>query len=196
MINKERVVEILKETKVLQEGHFLLTSGKHSNKYMQCARILEYPEYTVELSTILADAFKNDNVDVVIGPATGGIILSYEVARQLGVRNLFAERENGKMTLRRGFKVPKGARVLVVEDVITTGGSVKEVIDIVKEQGGQIVGVAVLIDRSNGNIDFGCKLQSVYLTEVISYDPEECPICKEGNISLVKPGSQSINQNR
>ena len=193
MINKERVVEILKETKVLQEGHFLLTSGKHSNKYMQCARILEYPEYTVELSSILADVFKNDNVDVVIGPATGGIILSYEVARQLGVRNLFAERENGKMTLRRGFKIPKGARVLVAEDVITTGGSVQEVIDIVKEQGGKVAGVAVLVDRTNGNIDFGCRLQSVYSTEVISYAPEECPMCKEGKNSLVKPGSRSIN---
>lgn len=193
MMDKERVVEILKETKVLQEGHFLLTSGKHSNQYMQCARILEYPDYTVELCSVLVDAFKNDKVDLVIGPATGGIILSYEIARQLGVRNLFAERENGKMTLRRGFKVPKGARVLVAEDVITTGGSVEEVIDIVKEQGGEVVGVAVLVDRTNGHIDFGCKFQSVYSTEVVSYDSEECPMCKEGDIALVKPGSRSIN---
>lgn len=190
MISKERIEEILKETNVLQEGHFLLTSGKHSNKYMQCARILEHPNYTVELCSILANAYKDNNVDIVIGPATGGILFAYEIARQLGVRNLFAERENGKMTLRRGFKVPKGARVLVAEDVITTGGSVKEVIDIVKSQGGQVIGVAVLVDRSNGKIDFGCKLESVYSTEVLSYDPTECPICKDGNLPLVKPGSR------
>jgi len=194
MINKDRIEEILKETNVLQEGHFLLTSGRHSDKYMQCARILEYPNYTQELSSVLKDSFKDDNVDVVIGPATGGIIFSYEIARQLGVRNLFAERENGKMTLRRGFKVPNGAKVLVAEDVITTGGSVQEVIDIVKEQGGEVVGVAVLVDRSNGKIDFGCKLVSVYATEVISYTPEECPICKEGAKPLVKPGSRTLKQ--
>lgn len=191
---REDIEKILKETNVLQEGHFLLTSGKHSDKYMQCARILEYPEYTVKLSTVLADAFRNDSVDIVIGPATGGIIFSYEIARQLGVRNLFAERENWKMTLRRGFEIPKGSRVLVAEDVITTGGSVQEVIDIVKEQGGKVVGVAVLIDRTNGNIDFGCKMVSVYATEVLSYEPEECPICKDGDIHLVKPGSRDIEK--
>lgn len=192
MIDRDRIEEILKETHVLQEGHFLLTSGKHSDRYMQCARILEYPNYTVELSGVLAEAYRDDQVDLVIGPATGGIIFSYEIARQLGVKNLFAERENGKMTLRRGFQIPKGARVLVAEDVITTGGSVKEVIDIVKDQGAEVVGVAVLIDRTNGKIDFGCKLVSVYATEVVSYNPDQCPICKAGNIALVKPGSRVI----
>jgi orotate phosphoribosyltransferase len=187
---QERAEEIFKEIEVLQEGHFLYTSGRHGSTYMQCARVLEYPNYTVELSTYLADAFKDDKIDLVIGPAMGGIIFAYEIARQLGVKNLFTEREDGKMTLRRGYQIPKGARVLVAEDVITTGGSVREVIDIVKEQGGQLAGVAILVDRTNGKIDFGCKMKSVYSAEIVSYDPQDCPICKEENIPLVKPGSR------
>ncbi|WFA08164.1 orotate phosphoribosyltransferase [Tissierella sp. Yu-01] len=190
MINRERVEEILKEIDVLQEGHFLLTSGRHSNEYMQCARILEYPEFTAELSSIIFEVFKDDKIDVVIGPAMGGVIFAYELARQLGVKNLFAEREDGKMILRRGFSMPKGARVLIAEDVITTGGSVREVMEIIEEQGAKLVGVAVLIDRSNGKIDFGCKLQAAYTTEVVSYEPEACPICKEAKIPLIKPGSR------
>ena len=192
MVTRDRVEEILREINVLQEGHFLLTSGKHSNQYMQCARILEYPEYTVELSSIIVEAFKDNNIDVVIGPAMGGVIFSYEVARQLGVKNLFAEREDGKMTLRRNFSIPKGARVLIAEDVITTGGSVREVMEIVKGHEAELVGVAVLVDRSNGTIDFGCKLQAAYTTEVIAYDADECPICKDGKIELVKPGSRKL----
>lgn len=193
MINRERVEEILREIGVLQVGHFLLTSGRHSSQYMQCARILEYPEYTAELSSIIFEAFRDDHIDVVIGPAMGGVIFSYEVARQLGVKNLFAEREDGKMTLRRGFSIPKGARVLIAEDVITTGGSVREVMDIVKAHEAEIVGVAVLVDRSNGKLDFGCKLQAAYNTEVISYEAEECPLCKEG-IPFIKPGSRKASK--
>ncbi len=192
MIGRDRVEEILMEIGVLQEGHFLLTSGKHSGQYMQCARILEYPEYTAELSSIIFEAFRDDRIDVVIGPAMGGVIFSYEVARQLGVKNLFAEREDGKMTLRRGFSIPKGARVLIAEDVITTGGSVREVMEIVKAHEAELVGVAILVDRSNGTLDFGCKLQAAYTTEVISYEENECPICKEGKIELVKPGSRKV----
>lgn len=192
MSTQKRAEEILKEIHVLQEGHFLLTSGRHSNQYMQCARILEYPEYTMELSSFIVQEFKDDNIDVVVGPAMGGIIFAYEIARQLGVKNLFAEREDGKMTLRRGFKVPKGARVLIAEDVITTGGSVREVMEIVEEQGGEVVGVALLVDRTNGRVDFGCKLRAAYTAEVVSYEAEFCPICKEGNIPLIKPGSRKI----
>ena len=192
MSTQKRAEEILKEIQVLQEGHFLLTSGRHSNQYMQCARILEYPEYTVELSSFIAEEFKYDKIDVVVGPAMGGIIFAYEIARQLGVKNLFAEREDGKMTLRRGFKVPKGARVLIAEDVITTGGSVREVMEIVEEQGGEVVGVALLVDRTNGSVDFGCKLKAAYTAEVVSYEAQLCPICKEGNIPLIKPGSREV----
>ncbi|MDY0235217.1 MAG: orotate phosphoribosyltransferase [Gudongella sp.] len=190
MSMQERAEEIFKEINVLQEGHFLYTSGRHGSTYMQCARILEYPKYTVELSAYLADAFKDDKIDIVIGPAMGGIIFAYEIARQLGVKNLFAEREDGKMTLRRGYEITEGARVLVAEDVITTGGSVREVIDIVKEQGGELAGVAILVDRTNGKIDFGCKMKAVYTAEIISYEAENCPICKEKSIPLVKPGSR------
>ncbi len=192
MLNKERVLEILKETNVLLEGHFLLTSGRHSNQYMQCAKILQYPWYTEEIAGGLAEAFQGDKVDLVVGPAMGGIILAYEMARKLKVMNIFAEREDGKMTLRRGFSIPKGARVLVAEDVVTTGGSVKEVIEIVKAQGGEVVGVAVLVDRSNGTTDFGTKLEAALTTEVISYDPLECPLCKEYGNSPIKPGSRNI----
>ncbi|QUH25640.1 orotate phosphoribosyltransferase [Serpentinicella alkaliphila] len=192
MLNKERVIEIFEKSEVLLHGHFLLTSGRHSNQYMQCAQLLQYPEYAEEISKGLADNFRDDNIDIVIGPAMGGIIISYELARQLKVKNLFAERENGKMALRRGFFIPEGARVLVAEDVITTGGSVREVMDIVKEQGGEVVGVAVLVDRSNGTIDFGTKLAAALTTEVISYDPEGCPLCKEGKQPAIKPGSRKI----
>ncbi|WP_026476616.1 orotate phosphoribosyltransferase [Alkaliphilus transvaalensis] len=192
MLSKERVLEILKASEVLLEGHFLLTSGRHSNQYMQCARILQYPWYTEEIAGGLAQAFKDDEVDIVVGPAMGGIIIAYEIARKLKAKNIFAERENGKMTLRRGFSIPKGARVVVAEDVITTGGSVKEVMEIVKEQGGEVVGVAVLVDRSNGTIDFGTKLQAALTTEVISYDAEDCPLCRELKTPPVKPGSRNI----
>ncbi|WP_105616668.1 orotate phosphoribosyltransferase [Vallitalea okinawensis] len=191
MLSRARVEEILKDAGVLLEGHFLLTSGRHSGQYMQCANILKYPAYAEEIAKHLAEGFKDDQVDIVIGPAMGGIIIAYELARQIGCENLFAERENGKMVLRRGFTIPKGARVVVAEDVVTTGGSVREVIDIVKEQGGELVGVAVLVDRSNGNVDFGTKLVPAYQAEVVSYDADRCPICNSG-IPLVKPGSRKV----
>lgn len=191
-MKKERVIEILEKSGVLLNGHFLLTSGRHSNQYMQCAQILQYPEYTEEIAKGLAEEFQQDAIDVVVGPAVGGIIFAYEVARQLGAKNVFAEREDGKMTLRRGFSIPVGARVLVAEDVVTTGGSVKEVIEVVKGQGAEVIGVAVLVDRSNGTIDFGTKLKAALTTEVISYEAEECPLCKEGKMPAIKPGSRKI----
>ncbi|NLP46890.1 MAG: orotate phosphoribosyltransferase [Epulopiscium sp.] len=189
-MNQQRVEEILKETNVLQEGHFLLTSGRHSNQYMQCARILEYPWHMTEVIQTIVDQMKDKKVDVVVGPAMGGIIVAYELARQLKVRNFFAEREEGVMTLRRGFIIPKGAKVVIAEDVITTGGSVKEVIDLVQKAGGEVVGVAVLVDRSNGTTDFGCPLYAAYTADVVSYEKENCPLCKEGKIDIVKPGSR------
>ncbi len=192
MLTRESIENILNESGVLSKGHFLLTSGRHSETYMQCAKILRYPKYAKEICVHLAEQFKDDKVDIVIGPAMGGIIIAYELARQLDCMNLFAERENGKMTLRRGFKIPKGARVVIAEDVVTTGGSVREVVDIVKKQGGELVGVALLVDRSNGQVEFGTKLVSAYKTDIKSYEDKECPICKEGKIDLVKPGSRKI----
>ncbi len=190
-MTNERVLEILKEAGVLQEGHFLLTSGRHSNKYLQCAKIFQNAKYSEELCQALAEKFADKNVELVIGPAIGAIQMCYEVSRHLNVQNIFAERENGKMTLRRNFEIKPGQRVLVVEDVVTTGGSVREVIEIVKQNGGEVVGVGVIVDRSGGKINFGAPLESVISMEVVSYTPEECPLCRE-ELPLVKPGSRNI----
>ncbi len=188
-MEKETAIEILKATGVMQEGHFKLTSGRHSDKYMQCAKLFIQPETSAVMSRALADKFFDIEIDMVVGPAIGGIILAYEVARQLKTPNIFAERENGAMTFRRGFAVEPGSRVLVVEDVVTTGGSVKEVMELVKASGAEVVGVGAIVDRSNGAVDFGTRFEAVISMEVISYPPEECPICKTG-MPITKPGSR------
>ncbi|HHW70730.1 MAG TPA: orotate phosphoribosyltransferase [Clostridiales bacterium] len=190
-MDKDIVINIFKETEVLMDGHFLLTSGRHSDKYIQCAKITQYPDYTEEIVKLLAGQFKNKNIDYVVGPAIGGIILSYEMARQLGVKSLFAEREDGKMTFRRGFNLPKGSNVLIVEDVVTTGGSVREVMDLVRELDSNIQGVACLVDRSNGTIDFETSFVPALAMDVKSYNPHECPLCR-ADIPLVKMGSRKI----
>ncbi len=189
-MEQKEIYEIFKESGALLEGHFLLTSGRHSDRYMQCAQVLKDPAATEKLCKVIADAYKDSGVELVVGPAMGGIIVSYEVARQLGVPNIFAERENGAMTLRRNFSIEKGQKVLVVEDVVTTGGSVKEVIDIVKEAGGEVVGAGVLVDRSNGKVDLGVKLVPVLSMEVVSYEAADCPMCKAGESEPYKPGSR------
>lgn len=190
MIKEERVKEIFQDLEVLKQGHFLYTSGRHGDLYMQCARLLEHPKYLEEIIQGLSEEFKYDRIDTVVGPAIGGITISYEFARQLDTLSCFTEREDNMMKLRRGFKIPKGARVLVVEDVITTGGSVQEVIDVVKEEGGEVVGVAVIVDRTGGKMDFGTKFVSAYSQELVSYDADECPLCKEGKIHVEKLGSR------
>ena len=187
----ERIIEIFKASNALLEGHFLLTSGRHSNKYMQCAQVLQYPHYTAELCQVIVEEFKDQQIDVVIGPAMGGIVVAYEVGRQLGVRTIFTERENGKMVLRRNFQIEPGQKVLVVEDVVTTGGSVVEVISVVKEKGGELVGVGVLVDRSNGKVSFGVPTKAVLSMEVESWEADNCPLCQQGMGAPVKPGSRS-----
>ncbi len=191
-MTKREVEVILEKAEVLLNGHFILTSGKHSSQYMQCAKISQYPKYNEQLAGVLVEKFKDYEIDIVIAPAVGGIVFGYEVARQLGVKNLYAERENGSMTLRRGFEIKKGQKVLVVEDVVTTGGSVKEVMDVVKEHGGEVVGVGVLVDRSQNKAEFGVDYYKVYEANVVAYEKEECPLCKEGKMEAVKPGSRSI----
>jgi len=188
-VKQEQILDIFRQTGVMLEGHFLLTSGRHSDRYMQCAKLFQNAQISERFSRALADKFAD--VDLVVGPAVGGIILAYEVSRQLGVPNLFAERESGVMTLRRGFAVPEGARVLVVEDVVTTGGSVKEVIELVRAQGAVPVGVGSIVDRSNGAVDFGVPFEAVLRMEVVSYPPEECPLCRQ-DIPAVKPGSRNL----
>lgn len=191
MLEKSQAIQIFSDSGALLEGHFRLTSGRHSNQYMQCAQVLKYPACTEQLAQHLAEVFKDDGVELVIGPAMGGIVVAYEVARQLGVPGLFTERENGTMALRRGFVIEPGQRVLVVEDVVTTGGSVKEVIEVVRQLGGQVVGVGVLVDRSNGAVDFGVKQAAVLSLDIISWEAESCPICQEGRLPVVKPGSRA-----
>lgn len=190
-LSREEILTLFTKYQALKEGHFLLTSGRHSNRYLQCALILQYPAVAEKLCKQLIKKIDIQGIDVVIGPAIGGITLAYEMARQLGTIALFAEREDKVMTLRRGFSIEKGAKVLVVEDVITTGGSVKETIKVVEERGGEVVGVASLVDRSGGKVDLGYSLYSALQMEVVSYSAEECPLCKEG-LPLVKPGSRKI----
>ncbi|MFX4261470.1 orotate phosphoribosyltransferase [Pelotomaculum propionicicum] len=191
MLNTEEVVSIFKKTGAMLTGHFKLTSGRHSDRYFQCAMVLQHPEHTGALCRELAARFAGEDVSAVIGPATGGIIVSYETARALGVRGIFTERENGVMSLRRGFSIEPGERVLVVEDVITTGGSVLEVIDVVRSLGGVVVGAGVLVDRSGGKVDLGVRKEALLVTDAVSYDPEQCPLCRDG-IPAVKPGSRNI----
>lgn len=190
-MKREEILKILEDAGVLLKGHFLLTSGRHSARYLQCAQLFQYPEYSRIITEELVKQFADEKIDLVVGPAVGGIILSYEVSRQLNVKNIFMERENGNMTLRRGFEIEEGMRVLVVEDVVTTGGSVKEVIDVIKEKGGIVVGVGSIVDRSTGNRKFEEDLKSVIKFEIETYSPDECPLCKEGT-PAVKPGSRNI----
>jgi len=191
MLSKEDILAVLREAGVLLEGHFLLTSGRHSDRYLQCANIFRSAKYSEPLCKALAGHFKGDGVDLVIGPAMGAVQMAYEVSRQLGCENFFAEREDGKMTLRRGFEIKPGRRVLVVEDVVTTGGSVREVLDIVRAAGGVIAGVGSIVDRTGGAIDFGVPFRPVISMQVDSWEAGECPLCKKG-VAAVKPGSRKL----
>jgi orotate phosphoribosyltransferase len=188
-MNQPEILEILRETGVLMEGHFRLTSGRHSGRYLQCAQVLQYPKYSEIIGREIASRFVGEEIDTVIGPALGGVIIAYEVARALGVKSLFTEREDGKMRLRRGFNVEEGERVLVVEDVITTGGSVNEVMEILVEAGAKVVGVGVIVDRSSGKVNFGVPTHSLVSLDIESFSPAECPLCQQG-LPLVKPGSR------
>ena len=187
-MNQAEILHMFENTGALLKGHFKLTSGLHSGQYLQCALVLQNPEYAQRLCKELAAKFKEDNVNVVIGPALGGIVVSYEVARALGARSIFAEREEGRMTLRRGFNIEKNDRALVVEDVVTTGGSTKEVIDIVKRSGAHLTGIGVIVDRSKG-VDFKDKFISLLKIDIPAFEPADCPLCKD-NIPITKPGSR------
>ena len=191
MDTNEKVMDIFLKSEALLNGHFLLTSGRHSNQYFQCAKVLQFPLYTEQVCRSITDFFKEYEIETVIAPAMGGIIVGYEVARQLGKRAIFAEREEKALVLRRGFSLRPGEKVLVCEDVVTTGGSVFEVIDIVKNSGAEVVGVGYIVDRSNGKVQFGVPQVSTLKLEVVSFTPEECPYCKEG-MPVVKPGSRKI----
>jgi len=185
----DQVLGIFRETKALLEGHFVLTSGLHSPQYFQCARVLQYPKYLQLFAGEIARHFEKDEVGVVISPAIGGIVVGTEVGRVLQVRTIFAERKEGKMELRRGLEIYPGERVLAVEDVVTTGGSVYEIIDLVKRADAKLVGVGYIVDRSNGKVTFEPKQFSILQMDVVTYKPEQCPLCKDGS-TAVKPGSR------
>lgn len=181
--------KIFTDSGALLDGHFKLTSGRHSPQYFQCAKVLQHPEHLQLVSGIIVDHFKNCVIDTVISPAIGGIVVGTEVGRQLGKKTIFAERANGDMAIRRGFTVEPGEKFLVIEDVITTGGSVKEVIDLIEAAGGIVVGVGSVVDRSNGRVKLSENQFSALTLEVISYAPDECPLCNDGT-PIEKPGSR------
>ena len=188
-MTEQQVKEILIKTQAIMDGHFVLTSGLHSPHYVEKFNVLQHPKYTEQLCQAMAERFKNDNIETVVGPMTGGIILAHEVGKALNARALFTERVDGKMTFRRGFKLHEGERVLIVEDIVTTGGSIKEVIEVVKAAGGNPIAVSMLVDRSGGKVKFdNIPAFALLHMNVETYKPEECPLCKE-NVPLTKRGS-------
>ncbi len=189
MTTADQVIDLMRITGALLEGHFLLTSSLHSQGYVQCARVLQYPQHAASLGGRIADRFRDVPIDVVISPAIGGIVIGQEVARALGVRALFGERQEGVMALRRGLELAAGERVLVVEDVTTTGGSVREVIGLVEARQGVLVGVGTILDRSTGELNFAVPHHALACLSIETYTPEDCPLCKAGG-QPIKPGSR------
>lgn len=186
---QDQIIKIFQETGALLKGHFLLSSGLHSTKYFQCALVLQHPNYASLICKELVHKFKDEKIDVVVGLAYGGIIVSYEMARHLKVRSLFTERVEGKMALRRGLCLRPKERAIVVEDVVTTGGSVKEVITLINNLDAKVIGVGSIVDRSGGKIDFGVKYKSLVELDIENFREDKCPLCKQ-RIPLVKPGSR------
>jgi orotate phosphoribosyltransferase len=187
-----QALKIFKQENAFLSGHFLLSSGLHSPNYMQCALVLQKPWVAQKLCKALAVKLKKIKVDVVVGPAMGGIIVAYELGRALKKRSIFVERVDGQFALRRGFSLEKNDRVLVVEDVVTTGKSSLEVIELLKQQGCRLAGVASLVDRSEGKASFGAPFVPLFGVDIKTYKPEECPLCKEGKIPAIKPGSRGL----
>lgn len=190
-MTKDQALELFKKSEALLEGHFRLTSGLHSPQYFQCAKVLQYPNYAEQLCRVIADHYADQKIDCVVSPAIGGIVAGQEVARLLGARAIFAERVNDEMTLRRGFEIKPGERVIAVEDVVTTGGSVKEVIKLAQTLNAEVVAAAFIVDRSGGRAKFDIPIFSVFQMEVITYQPDSCPLCAQG-MEIVKPGSRKV----
>jgi len=173
------IESLLREVGAVLDGHFLLASGRHSPLYVEKFRLLEQPPHTERLCRLIADRFRPQGVQLVAAPTTGGIILSYEVARQLGIRGIFAEKVKEERRFGRGFQVAPGERTLVVDDVLTTGSSIREVVEAVRAAGGEPIGVGVLVDRTAGRVDFGLPFFACVTLELPSYDPAECPLCAQ-----------------
>lgn len=191
-MSKVDVVEILKKSDALLEGHFLLSSGKHSNRYVQCAKVLRFPQYAEQVLSTVVEQIKDLDIDLVVGPAMGGVIVSYELGRQLNKETVFTERKDGVMELRRGFEVKPGAKIIIAEDVVTTGKSTIETKEALEKLGGEVIGVACIANRTSK--DIGMHIYSAIKLDIQVHDADECPLCKEGNIELVKPGSREFKE--
>jgi orotate phosphoribosyltransferase len=189
-MDDREILEIFRRHGALLEGHFVLSSGLHSDRYIQCALVLQRPDVAVRLGQELAGKLGKTGATAVVAPALGGILVAHEVARALGVRALFAERQDGRMTLRRGFSLAAGEPTLVVEDVITTGASTRETIAAVEEAGGRVVAAGSLVDRSGGAAELGLPKAALLTLTVQNYDAAQCPLCRAG-VPAVKPGSRS-----
>ena len=184
-------IKIFKESGALLEGHFVLTSGRHSSSYFQCAKVLQYPKYLEMFSNEIASHFQKFEIDLVVSPAVGGIVIGTEVGRVMKKRTIFTEREDGKMRFRRGFNIKEKEKILIVEDVITTGGSVKEVIQLIENSGGVVEGVGVIVDRSSGSVTLHQNQLSLASLEVKSYNSNEIP-AELASMPIEKPGSRSL----
>ncbi|HKG20265.1 MAG TPA: orotate phosphoribosyltransferase [Blastocatellia bacterium] len=187
----QHLLTLFRQTGALLEGHFLLTSGLHSPRYLQCALVLQHPEHSEYAGKALASHFSGERIDAVVAPAIGGIIVGHETARALGARALFTEREEGVMTLRRGFALSPGEKVLVVEDVVTTGGSTRETVEAVRRAGGEVIGAGSVVDRSSGAANVGVRRVALLTLDVPAYNPPDCPLCGQG-LEVVKPGSRKM----
>jgi orotate phosphoribosyltransferase len=186
----ETILDLFRRAGALLEGHFRLTSGLHSPGYLQCALVLQHPEEAERCGRAIAERVRGLGIGAVLSPALGGIVIGHEVARALGVRAIFAERQDGRLTLRRGFTLAPGEKVLVVEDVVTTGGSTRETIEVARAAGGDVVGAASIIDRSGGNQNLGVPYHALATVALPTYEPASCPLCAAGS-PAVKPGSRS-----
>ena len=191
-MSKVDVVEILKKSDALLEGHFLLSSGKHSNRYVQCAKVLRFPEYAAQVLSTVVEQIKDLDIDLVVGPAMGGVIVSYELGRQLNKETVFTERKDGVMELRRGFEVKPGDKIIIAEDVVTTGKSTIETKKALEALGGEVIGVACIANRTND--DIGMPIYSAIKLEIQVHDADACPLCQAGELELVKPGSREFKE--
>lgn len=181
------VLDLLESAEGVLHGHFCLTSGLHSNIYFQCAKLYQYPDITEKLGNLLAEKLADIEFDTIVAPAIGAVIMGYETAKQSKKRNLFVERKDGKMELRRGYSLKKGEKIVIIEDVITTARTINETIEAVKEFEPEVVAVGCIVDRTSGRSDFNIK--SLLQIDPVVYNPDECPLCKE-NVPIVKPGSR------
>lgn len=191
-MNQEKIIEHFRSTDALLEGHFVLSSGLHSPKYLQCALALQYPYDAAKFGQAIAAGLAGQTFDTVASPAIGGLIIGYAVAQAMNLRFIWTERQDGKMTVRRGFSVKKGEKILVVEDVITTGGSTRECIDALQSHGAEVTAAASIIDRSGGAADVGVPRIALATLDVPVYKPEICPLCAAGEVA-VKPGSRVVS---